>query len=130
MVKLLLFLNTFYLGLGSFFSLYVAPTLFKVLEKEQAGKVVERVFPVYFGIGLLVVFSSLLMTLRFDKLLALLSLLNLLILAFQEFYVLPISHQLKMVDYQAFMRWHGVSMVLNLISLLMIFISCILLIKK
>jgi hypothetical protein len=41
MDKLLLFLNSAYLGLGAFFSFYVAPTLFKVLEKTEAGKVVE-----------------------------------------------------------------------------------------
>jgi hypothetical protein len=51
MDKLLLFLNSAYLGLGAFFSFYVAPTLFKVLEKTEAGKVVERVFPVYFSLG-------------------------------------------------------------------------------
>lgn len=130
MAKFLLFLNAFYLGLGSFFSFYVAPTLFRVLEKELAGKVVERVFPVYFGIGLLIAFLSLLMTLRLSKPLVFLFLVNLLVLAFQEFYILPISHQLKTLDYQAFMKWHGVSMVLNLISLLIVFISCLLLIKK
>ncbi len=130
MAKFLLFLNAFYLGLASFFSFYVAPTLFRVLEKELAGKVVERVFPVYFGIGLLIAFLSFLMTLRLSKLLAFLFLVNLLVLSFQEFYILPMSHQLKTVDYQAFMRWHGVSMVLNLISLLIVFISCLLLIKK
>jgi hypothetical protein len=48
MDKLLLFLNSAYLGLGAFFSFYVAPTLFKVLEKTEAGKVVERVFPCLF----------------------------------------------------------------------------------
>ncbi len=130
MAKFLLFLNAFYLGLASFFSFYVASTLFRVLEKELAGKVVERVFPVYFGIGLLIAFLSFLMTLRLSKLLAFLFLVNLLVLSFQEFYILPMSHQLKTVDYQAFMRWHGVSMVLNLISLLIVFISCLLLIKK
>lgn len=130
MLKLLLFLNSFYLGLGVFFSFYVAPTLFRVLEKEQAGRVVEKVFPAYFGIGLVIALVSLVLSFKLGRWLALLVLINLLVLAFQEFYVLPLSHQLKLIDYQAFMRWHGISMVLNVLSLLLVFVFCLLLLKR
>jgi len=130
MSKLLLFINAFYLGLGSFFSFYVAPTLFKVLEKGQAGKVVEKVFPIYFAIGLIVALISLLLSFNISRLLFILFLINLLILALLEFYVLPLSHSLKETNYQAFMRWHGISMGLNLISLVLFFISCVILMRE
>ncbi|MGB9874477.1 MAG: DUF4149 domain-containing protein, partial [Hydrogenobacter sp.] len=108
---------------------YVAPVLFRVLEKEQAGRVVEKVFPVYFGIGLVVSLLSLMLGFRLSKWLMLLWVLNVLILAFQEFYVLPHSHELKLTDYQAFMKWHGISMVLNLIHLPSVLILCVVLIR-
>jgi fatty acid desaturase len=130
MSRLLLFLNSFYLGLGTFFSFYVAPTLFRVLEKEQAGRVVEKVFPAYFGIGLVIALVSLVLSFKLGRWFVLLVLINLLVLAFQEFYVLPLSHQLKLIDYQAFMRWHGISMVLNVLSLLLVFVFCLLLLKR
>ncbi|QWK20536.1 MAG: DUF4149 domain-containing protein [Hydrogenobacter thermophilus] len=130
MSRLLLFLNSFYLGLGAFFSFYVAPTLFRVLEKEQAGRVVEKVFPAYFGIGLVIALISLVLSLKLGRWFVLLVLINLLVLAFQEFYVLPLSHQLKLIDYQAFMRWHGISMVLNVLSLLLVFVFCLILLKR
>lgn len=125
MAKLLLFLNAFYLGLGTFFSFYLAPLLFKVLEKEYAGRIVEKVFPVYFGLGLILGSLSLILGFRLGKWVVIVVILNLIILAFQEFYVLPISHHLKFTDYEAFMRWHGISMVLNLIHLLLVFVLCI-----
>jgi len=130
MVKFLLFLNAFYLGLGTFFSFYVAPLLFRVLEKEYAGRVVEKVFPVYFGLGLIFSLLSLILGFRLGKGVVIILILNLIILAFQEFYVLPLSHHLKFTDYEAFMKWHGISMVLNLTHLLLVFVLCILLILK
>ncbi|MGC8853094.1 MAG: DUF4149 domain-containing protein [Hydrogenobacter sp.] len=129
MPKFLLFLNSLYLGLGMFFSFYVAPVLFKVLQKEQAGRVVEKVFPVYFGIGLVVSLLSLMLGFRLSKWLTLLWILNVLILAFQEFYVIPHSRELKLTDYQAFMKLHGISVTLNLIHLLSVLILCVVLIK-
>jgi fatty acid desaturase len=130
MVKFLLFLNAFYLGLGTFFSFYVAPLLFRVLEKEYAGRVVEKVFPVYFGLGLIFSLLSLILGFRLGKGVVIILILNLIILAFQEFYVLPLSHHLKFTDYEAFMKWHGISMVLNLTHLLLVFVLCILLLLK
>lgn len=125
MAKFLFFLNAFYLGLGTFFSFYLAPLLFRVLEKEYAGKVVEKVFPVYFGLGLILGLLSLILGFRLGKWFVIILILNLIILGFQEFYVLPLSHHLKLTDYEAFIKWHGISMVLNLIHLLLVFVLCI-----
>ncbi|MCS6957593.1 MAG: DUF4149 domain-containing protein [Aquificaceae bacterium] len=130
MDKILLFLNSAYLGLGSFFSFYVAPTLFRVLQKEQAGSVVERVFPVYFSLGLVVSVITLLIGLKLGRLIFLLALVNAVLHAFHLFYILPTAHNLKPVDYGAFMKWHGISMGVNLLSLLTTLVLCIVLIKR
>lgn len=130
MDRLLLLLNSAYLGLGAFFSFFVAPTLFRVLSKEQAGSVVQRVFPVYFYIGLAVSLLTLLLGLRVGKLVALLALANLSLHALHLFYVLPTVHSLKGVDQSAFAKWHGISMGLNLLSLSLTFLLCVLLLRK
>jgi uncharacterized membrane protein YwzB len=130
MDKFLLFINSAYFGLGVFFSFYVAPTLFKLLAKEQAGSVVERVFPIYFGIGLAASLLTLVLGLRLGKAIAFLALINSVMHALHLLYILPTAHALKAVDYQAFMKWHGVSMATNLTSLLITLIICVVLIRR
>ncbi|MEJ7621424.1 MAG: DUF4149 domain-containing protein [Aquificaceae bacterium] len=130
MLKFLLFINSLYLGLGAFFSFFIAPTLFKVLQKEQAGAVVEKVFPVYFSLGLVASLITIILSFKYSKLIFGLALANALIHALHIFYVLPIAHNLKMVDYQAFMKWHGISMGMNLLSLFLTLLICIVLMRK
>jgi len=128
--KIALALLSFFLGLGSFFSFYVAPTLFKVLERQQAGAVVEKVFPVYFGLGLILVGISVFLTKDSGKLFISLGVLNLLLLSIQEFVVIPKLHQLKSADYQLFLKYHGVSMGINLAILLLTLGKVLILIFK
>ncbi|MFN3871231.1 MAG: DUF4149 domain-containing protein [Aquificaceae bacterium] len=130
MDKFLLFINSLYLGLGAFFSFFVAPTLFKVLQKEQAGTVVEKIFPVYFSIGLAVSLITSLLSFKLSKSVFYLAFINLLLHALHVFYILPKAHALKTVDYSTFMKWHGLSMGVNLLSLLLTLILCILLIRR
>jgi len=128
--KLALALLSFFLGFGSFFSFYIAPTLFKVLEKQQAGAVVEKVFPVYFGLGLILVGISLLLGRNVGKFFISLGILNFLLLLIQEFIVVPKLHNLKAVNYEAFLRYHGVSMGINLTILILTLWKILILILK
>ncbi len=132
MDKLLLSLLSAYLGLGTFFSFVVAPTLFRVLDKAQAGGVVERLFPIYFGIGIGITLVSLLLGFisGIGKLPYVLLVLALVILLILEFYILPVSHSLKQTDYQAFLKYHGISMAMNLALLLLVFIEVIILLRR
>lgn len=130
MDRLLLLFNSAYLGLGSFFSFFVAPTLFRVLQREQAGAVVEKVFPVYFTIGFLVCLVSFFAGFLVGKVVLFLSFANLLLHGVHLFYILPTVHSLKQVNYGAFMKWHGISMTVNLISLILTLILCILLLRR
>lgn len=128
--KLALFLISVFFGLGAFFSFYVAPTLFKVLEKNQAGAVVERVFPTYFGLGLILVAIALLVGKEVGKLFLILGITNLALLGLELFYIVPTLHKLKQVNYELFMKYHGISMGINLLILLLALAKAILIILK
>jgi hypothetical protein len=132
MDRFILTMLSFYLGLGSFFSFFVAPTLFRLLESSQAGKVVERVFPVYFGTGIAVFALALLLGFmsRFGKFYSLLTLTALILLLLLEFYILPVSHSLKTTDYQAFLKYHGMSMVMNLAVLIICLLLVVYIIRR
>ena len=119
-----------YLGLGAFFSFYVAPILFRVLERNQAGAVVEKVFPVYFGLGLILVAVALFIGREIGKIFIILGMINLALLSVEFFYIVPTMHKLKQANYQLFMKYHGVSMLINLLILLLTFTKAILIILK
>ncbi len=128
----MIFLLSFYFGLGTFFSFAVAPTLFRVLERSSAGAVVERIFPLYFGIGLLSVGAVLLMALTYRAGRFLLGLLvaNLSVLAVEFFYVLPKLGHLKDALSPDFARYHLISVILSTLSLFFTFGSIIYLIVR
>ena len=128
--KLALFLISVFFGLGAFFSFYVAPILFKVLEKSQAGAVVERVFPIYFGLGLILVAIAVLVGKEVGKLFLILGIINLALLGLELFYMVPTMHKLKQVNYELFMKYHGFSMGINLLILLLTLTKAILIILK
>ena len=131
MLKLVLFLNSFYLGLGSFFSFFVAPTLFRVLETQQAGKVVEKVFPVYFAIGFFSSLTTLLIVLyNKSKSLSVISLIATLVVAFQLFFLNPYAHKLKQHAYETFLKVHGLSMALNLAHLILTLAVCVVILLR
>jgi len=114
----------FYLGYATFFSFAVAPVLFSVLPKSVAGKVVAKIFPLYFGAGVSILGVSSILVLREGlKKIALLLLVATIICALQEFYIIPLAEELKATNYEAFKTLHGVSMFLNLSSLLLAFVS-------
>ncbi len=128
--KISLFLLSVFLGLGAFFSFYVAPILFKVLERNQAGAVVEKVFPVYFGLGLILIAVTLFIGKEIGKAFVILGIINLALLCVEFFYIVPTMHKLKQTNYQLFMKYHGVSMGINLLILLLTLTKAILIILK
>jgi len=128
----MIFLLSSYFGLGAFFSVVVAPTLFRSLERAVAGSIVEKIFPFYFGLGLGAVAVSLLIALtsRMSRLLITLLSANLLVLLALQFYVLPKAHGLKAVDSPAFVKLHLISVIMSVISLFFTFSSIVYLIVR
>jgi len=120
----------FYLGFSTFFSFVVAPILFSVLDKSSAGEVVAKIFPLYFGSATTLLGLSALLTLKGGyKKVAYLLLVGTLIVAFQEFYILPLAEKLKSSNPSAFKVWHGISMLLNVVDMLIAAIGLFYLIK-
>ncbi len=123
MNRVMIFLLSFYFGLGSFFSYVVAPQLFRILEKSVAGEIVEKIFPLYFGIGLGTISISLLigLTSRMSKFLLMLLSVNLLILLALNFYILPQAHALKEAGSEEFTKVHLISVIMSTLSLFFTF---------
>ena len=120
----------FYLGFSTFFSFVVAPILFSVLDKSSAGEVVAKIFPLYFGSATALLGLAAILTLKGGyKKVAYLLLVGTLIAAFQEFYVLPLAEGLKHSNPSAFKIWHGISMLLNVVDMLIAAIGLFYLIK-
>ena len=128
----MIFLLSFYFGLGAFFSFAVTPVLFKVLEKSAAGAVVERIFPLYFGIGLGSVGAVFLMALssRLGKFLLTLLTVNLIVLSLEFFYILPTIGDLKATGSPEFSKYHLYSVILGTVSLFFTFGAIVYLIVK
>ncbi len=128
----MIFLLSFYFGLGAFFSYIVAPQLFKSLERSVAGGIVEKVFPLYFGIGLGAVGISLLIavTSKMSRFLLTLLAVNLIILLVLQFYILPQAHALKSTSSPEFVRVHLISVIMSTVSLFFTFGAIVYLIVR
>ncbi len=114
--KIVLAFMTATFAIGSFFSFVVAPILFKTLPKEQAGKVVERVFPLYFGLCLGLDALSLLAVFKANVgfILILILILTITLNAIQLYVIIPESREKKKTDYKGFLKLHKISVILNM----------------
>ena len=132
MKRIIIFILSFYFGLGSFFSYIVAPILFNTLGKSTAGNVVEKIFPLYFGIGLGAVFISTLMsvTSKMSAFLNLLLTVNLIVLVALNFNVLPGLQSLPDPSSSEFLKMHVVSTIMSTVSLFFTFGAIVYLIVK
>ena len=132
MNRVMIFLLSFYFGLGAFFSYIVAPQLFKSLERATAGGIVGKIFPLYFGIGLGAVGISLLIgfTSKMSRFLLFLLLVNLVILLALNFYVLPQAHALKGAASPEFTKLHLISVIMSTVSLFLTFGAIVYLIVR
>ena len=121
MLKISSFIITAYFGLSIFFSFVTAPILFKTIEKQLAGMVVGEIFPIYFTVGVVVFAISGIFFLKQPgmKSYFILTLIILGILLIQLLYVLPSSENLKVSNYDVFMKVHAASMILNAIMILL-----------
>jgi len=113
--KIVLSFMTATFSIGVFFSFVVAPILFKTLPKEEAGKVVERVFPIYFGLCLALDALSLLAVFKANVgfILILILILTITLNAVQLYVIIPESREKKRTDYQGFLKLHKISVIMN-----------------
>ena len=109
------------LGMMIFFSFVLAPMIFKILDAENAGKFVRKIFPYYYFVNLIFLLTILL-------LLYLISLIDLkfyIVLAlalsfiFAQFILMPLINKLKdNNDEKKFKYMHGLSVIINFVQML------------
>jgi len=128
--RLLLALLSLYLGIELFFSFLVAPTLFSLLGTKLAGKVVARLFPFYFSLGTFTSLTAFLLSRGFSLPVRAGSFILFSLFAFETFYVEPTMSRLKLEDYSLFLKYHGFSMALNLVIILITLVLVGLLVWK
>jgi len=115
--KIVLSFMTATFSIGAFFSFVVAPILFKTLPRSEAGKVVEKIFPLYFGLCLGLDALSLLAVFKANVgfILILILILTITLNAVQLYVVIPESRERKQKgDREGFRKIHSISVAMNL----------------
>jgi len=131
--KVVLSFMTATFSIGAFFSFVVAPTLFKTLPKSEAGKVVEKIFPLYFALCLGLDALSLLAVFKANVgfILILVLILTITLNAVQLYVIIPESREKKKIgDREGFRKIHTVSVVMNLTVVVLNLLGVVYLIFK
>ena len=109
------------LGMMIFFSFVLAPMIFKILDAENAGKFVRKIFPYYYSVNLVflliaiilfVIISSLSINFYITLALAI-------SFVFAQFILMPLINKLKDNNKEKKFKYaHGASVVINFIQMI------------
>ena len=109
------------LGMMIFFSFVLAPMIFKILDAENAGKFVRKIFPYYYFINLVflliaiilfVIISSISINFYITLALAI-------SFVFAQFILMPLINKLKDNNKEKKFKYaHGASVVINFIQMI------------
>tara|TARA_B100001029_G_scaffold176681_1_gene180034 strand:+ start:1040 stop:1426 length:387 start_codon:yes stop_codon:yes gene_type:complete len=111
----------FCLGMMFFFSFVLAPMIFKILDEENAGKFVRKIFPYYYFVNLVFLSSVILLFFYISKInLDLYVAISLVIsFVFAQFFLMPLINKLKdNNENNKFKYAHGLSVLLNFIQMI------------
>ncbi len=121
-MKLYAWLAGLWCGVLWFFTFGVARPLFAFFPRERAGEVTTALFPVYFGVAIVLGLAATGCLARMPSGKRRLIAASLQILALACLAVIPLVIQPAMAGHppgtEGFARWHGISMALNLLALL------------
>tara|TARA_B100000989_G_C19388932_1_gene404847 strand:- start:299 stop:685 length:387 start_codon:yes stop_codon:yes gene_type:complete len=115
--------NVFAINLGMmiFFSFVLAPTIFKILDAENAGKFVRKIFPYYYFVNLifLIIAIVLLITLSTIDSRFYITLVLALSFIFAQFILMPLINKLKDNNEEKKFKYaHGSSVAINFIQMI------------
>ena len=109
------------LGIMIFFSFVLAPMIFKILDAENAGKFVRKIFPYYYSVNLV----FLLITIILFVIISSISINFYITLAlaisfvFAQFILMPLINKLKDNNKEKKFKYaHGASVVINFIQMI------------
>tara|TARA_S200000501_G_scaffold376594_1_gene432014 strand:- start:7377 stop:7763 length:387 start_codon:yes stop_codon:yes gene_type:complete len=115
--------NVFAINLGMmiFFSFVLAPMIFKILDDENAGKFVRKIFPYYYFVNLifLIIAIVLLITLSAIDFRFYITLVLALSFIFAQFILMPLINKLKDNNEEKKFKYaHGSSVAINFIQMI------------
>ena len=109
------------LGMMIFFSFVLAPMIFKILDAENAGKFVRKIFPYYYFINLIFLSIAVILFIIISSLgLSFYITLSLAIsFVFAQFILMPIINKLKDNNEEKKFKYaHGTSVLINFIQMI------------
>ena len=109
------------LGMMIFFSFVLAPMIFKILDAENAGKFVRKIFPYYYFVNLIFLSIAVILFIIISSLgLSFYITLSLAIsFVFAQFILMPIINKLKDNNEEKKFKYaHGTSVFINFIQMI------------
>ena len=109
------------LGTMLFFSFVIAPVIFKVLDANNAGKFVRKIFPHYYLINLIILSIVLLLFLYISSVNQdfYITLIIAILFAFSLFILMPLINKLKdNKEERKFKYSHALSVIINFIQII------------
>ena len=109
------------LGMMLFFSFVIAPVIFKVLDANNAGKFVRKIFPYYYLINLIVLSFAVILLFYISSvnLDFYITLVIAILFAFSLFVLMPLINKLKdNKEEQKFKYSHTFSVIINFIQII------------
>ena len=109
------------LGMMIFFSFVLAPMIFKILDAENAGKFVRKIFPYYYFVNLIflsvaVILFYLISSLSVEFYITLILALSFI---FAQFILIPLINKLKDNHQDTKFKYaHGFSVVINFVQMI------------
>ena len=109
------------LGMMIFFSFVLAPMIFKILDAENAGKFVRKIFPYYYFVNLIflsiaVILFYLISSLSVEFFITLILALSFI---FAQFVLMPLINKLKDNHQETKFKYaHGFSVVINFVQMI------------
>ena len=109
------------LGMMIFFSCVLAPMIFKILDAENAGKFVRKIFPYYYFVNLIFLSIAVILFIIISSLgLSFYITLSLAIsFVFAQFILMPIINKFKDNNEEKKFKYaHGLSVVINFVQMI------------
>tara|TARA_Y100000816_G_scaffold280881_1_gene254790 strand:- start:1206 stop:1592 length:387 start_codon:yes stop_codon:yes gene_type:complete len=109
------------LGMMIFFSFILAPLIFKILDQENAGKFVRKIFPYYYFINLVflsfaAIFFLLISEVNFEFYIITILIISFL---FAQFVLMPLINKLKDNNKETKFKFaHGISVIINFFQII------------
>ena len=111
------------LGMMIFFSFVLAPMIFKILDAENAGKFVRKIFPYYYFVNLIflsiaIILFIIISSLEINYYITLVLAISFI---FAQFFLMPMINKLKDNNEEKKFKYaHGASVIINFIQMIVL----------